>query len=481
MSCGFSWRAFAPPPGVEEALLSQRVYVTRNHLAAQCTGGFNDTARAVHRWRRGTAALCDANNFPLYMSSEAECVEQAADSSQRRLPGFSTDAQRCSAAGCIAATSLRRLPVPLLARFAAARAGVLPPHPHLVYARDAVLDIGVRTATETYVPACAPRFQRLARVVQAPNVSVPPQNVPKPKGASFDKFLALPYGPSYSVAALVRDCRAGGQPRGGACPIPRYARVFSMPQMHFTALFHFMIEVWPRIGPWVAEIRADRGLKVHADPYGDGKGWQARFFSLIGIPRSQLVAGVVFADEVVVPRVGYSHNPHLNLWGLSALRSDIEARHAPPRVAEGVGAGTGRSKVLLLLRRRAGPMRRRSDDSVFGDNFVVELERVLPRHRVRVFDTDGDLVLAACLPCQVRLFQRADVVLGSHGAGLSHLLWARRGAVVLERTRPVDSLIYLELATVLGLKYFPVPRSLGVGAPLVARVAQLVQLGESVP
>ena len=256
-----------------------------------------------------------------------------------------------------------------------------------------------------------------------------------------------------------------------------------MPQMSFTALFHFMVEIWPRIGPWVAEIRADRKFMVHADPYGDGKGYQARFFSLIGIPRSQLVSGVVFADEVVVPRVGYSHNPHLNIWGIHALRSEIEARHPPPPRVVDTETGADRHKTILLLRRRPGPGRRRSDDNVFSDSFVAELERALPRHRVSVFDTDSNRSLAACLICQVRLFQRADVVLGSHGAGLSHLMWMRRGAVVVERTRPVDSLIYSELATIVGLKYFPLPsvqRARSARA-VVARVAQLVQLGESVP
>lgn len=61
----------------------------------------------------------------------------------------------------------------------------------------------------------------------------------------------------------------------------------------------------------------------------------------------------------------------------------------------------------------------------------------------------------SCIACQARAFMTADVIIGSHGAGLSHTLFAPRGAVVIERITSGDSQIYAELPFILGMKYFP--------------------------
>jgi hypothetical protein len=299
------------------------------------------------------------------------------------------------------------------------------------------------------------------------------------QAASYDDFLKRPFGDKYAVAALVEACRAGGS---GGCPVPRHARVFSMPQVYYSATFHLMVEVLPRVAPFLAELRADEGMMVHVDPYGLDQrhaDMLARHFELLGVSRARLVSGAIFADEVVVPTVGISHQPHLNLWGLTALRAEVEARHGPAQLARPPVSGGGavaRDRELLLLRRSSG---RRDDSHIFSDSFVRSLERALPRHTITVFDTGTNRSLAACILCQVRLFQRADAIVGSHGAGLSHLMWARRGAVVVEGVRPADSFIYVEMATIFGLKYLPLAPfgSKSGGAPLAPRVAQLVQVG----
>ena len=60
----------------------------------------------------------------------------------------------------------------------------------------------------------------------------------------------------------------------------------------------------------------------------------------------------------------------------------------------------------------------------------------------------------------------ADVIIGSHGAGLSHILFAKkRGAVVLERiSNSGNSGIYAELPYMMGLKYFPMEDEAGAEA-----------------
>jgi capsular polysaccharide biosynthesis protein len=60
---------------------------------------------------------------------------------------------------------------------------------------------------------------------------------------------------------------------------------------------------------------------------------------------------------------------------------------------------------------------------------------------------------------QVRSCMEADIVIGLHGAQLTNLLWAKRGATVLEfipDTMPTPT-VFNALAGVLGMKYLSVP------------------------
>ena len=74
----------------------------------------------------------------------------------------------------------------------------------------------------------------------------------------------------------------------------------------------------------------------------------------------------------------------------------------------------------------------------------------------------SDSELMKCLECQVRAFMTADVIIGSHGAGLSHVMFAKRGGTLLERLEGAhDSGIYPELAFLMGIKYFPMDGNAG--------------------
>ena len=67
-----------------------------------------------------------------------------------------------------------------------------------------------------------------------------------------------------------------------------------------------------------------------------------------------------------------------------------------------------------------------------------------------------------CLDCQARYFGTANVVIDSHSAGLSLVLFAKEGGTVLERlVHKSESGIYAELPFLLGMKYFPMDPSAG--------------------
>ncbi len=158
----------------------------------------------------------------------------------------------------------------------------------------------------------------------------------------------------------------------------------------------------------------------------------------------------------VVPTSGYAHSPYLNYWNILYLRQRVEQR-----IGAAGSLSNGRRKILIVVRDKG----RRGDTSFFYDSFFTRLCRGLNgTHDVDLF-ASSNKTLMSCLECQVRAFQSADVIIGSHGAGLSHVVFAKKGAILMERLHTsFDSGIYSELAYMIGLKYFPIGKFANVDA-----------------
>jgi hypothetical protein len=221
--------------------------------------------------------------------------------------------------------------------------------------------------------------------------------------------------------------------------------------------FHWYIEIWPRIAPFLPSLLADDAPSIAIYIGCKVQGYHRDFFELAGLNSSKvaLIDEVpVFAKEVIIPTSGYSHSPLLNYWNLVSMREHVEQRirvSMPVKLKE-------RRKVLILVRDKPGG--RRADSNYFSEQFLNDLSTGLnSTHDVETFRSSND-ELMSCLLCQVRAIQSADVIIGSHGAGLSHLLFAKDKATVLERmTSDGDSGIYAELAFLVGSKYFPVAKN----------------------
>jgi hypothetical protein len=318
---------------------------------------------------------------------------------------------------------------------------VLPHPPYLVHARNAVLTESVRTADESYVTVCSP-FWYIA--------------------ADFKKHrpdrVRTEGGRWLQMDSLQRDCRAGSS----ACPIPRHKKVVYLSQVYAGEYFHFAMEIWPRVAPFIEAFRRDPELVFHTsynsrNYSAKAHAMQAPFFELLGIPRDRLISEAVFAEEVIIPQVGYSHNPALNLWPILAVRDDVEHRYGftakPAHIAQ-----SARPLVVVVLVRDVG---RRQDGKYFTDAWMRGLEGELPRHRVVPF-VSSNTTMMRCFRCQVEVFQHADVVVGAHGAGLVHLMWVPPRATVIELLNE-GSMIYREMALMLGQKYFILPTKSSAG------------------
>jgi hypothetical protein len=444
-SCSFTSVPFHPTANTIAHTLDRQVYLTSGHTTRQCNEMFGT--------RRGsksmdTAITCMANNFPIDFLSRKECFDRATDSTTNK-PGNKPDLTRvdrfsCTGPTCMVQMRFGDLQLPGLARFGATSQGVLPPPPYLVYAQNAVVAHNVRTINESYILACAPYWLPAADFKN---------NDPR------------------TAKDLQQRCQA---PSGEAdtCPFPRHKKVVFLSQIFAGGYFHFVMEIWPRIAPFIEAFRRDPDLVFHTcaeskEISAKALAMQASFYELLGIPQERLVSETVFAEEVIIPQVGYSHNPILNLWPTLALRDDLEHRHGvsakPAHITQ-----SSRPLVVVAIVRDSG---RRQDRSYYTDAWAEGLEARLPRHRVILFKSSNATMLQ-CLPCQIEQFQHADVVVGSHGAGLVHLLWVPPRATVVE-ILDGGSMIYREIALMLGHKYVILPN----GSP-VDDVANIIRVAD---
>lgn len=187
------------------------------------------------------------------------------------------------------------------------------------------------------------------------------------------------------------------------------------------------------------------------------KEFHPQFYDLVGLENITLISAEppVFAREVIAPTEGFSHSPLLNYWNLVAMRQKVIASMGPIEKPK--------NKIVLVIIRDAS---RRGDSNIYSDKFLKELSDGLPDVYKVVPFRSSDKKMMACIACQVRAFMTADVIIGSHGAGLSHTLFAPTGALILERTvGGGNSGIYSELPFLLGMKYFPMDvNEAGAGA-----------------
>ena len=237
----------------------------------------------------------------------------------------------------------------------------------------------------------------------------------------------------------------------------------------FTVTYSLFWVLLARIAPFLESLLADDmpkfAIRIGCD---EVKEFHPRFFDLLGLNSSNVKligTETVFAKEVFVPTEGFSHSPLSNYWNLMSVRSHIETRLGPTMHLD-----TNKTTVLVIMRDAS----RQGDIHVYNQQFIRKLSAGLPNHDVTPFRS-SDTALMACLDCQVRAFMAANVIIGSHGAGLSNLLFAKSGGTILERIVSTgDSGIYAELSYMVGLKYFPIDETASVDVYL-----DIIQFAES--
>eukprot|EP00887_Chlorella_sp_A99_P003387 scaffold7.g3387.t1 len=203
---------------------------------------------------------------------------------------------------------------------------------------------------------------------------------------------------------------------GGAPPLPprgpaeaaagceRHARLASVIQRFGHMYYHFLEEALPR----VAALRAAGALTPETKLLAWG------YLGLLGIPRSQVVAydplKTYCADELLVPAPTPRIEPPRE--ALLAARAALDVHTLPAE-----------QRDLIVYASREGQASRRVANEAA---LLAAVRGAFPGLRLAVHR--GDLPAADA----IELFQRAKVIIGPHGAGLSHALFAAPGTTLVE-------------------------------------------------
>ena len=246
----------------------------------------------------------------------------------------------------------------------------------------------------------------------------------------------LPYSCSQDTTAT--------PPRGYAKTVV-YGEVFIMTQFWGGAHFHKMLEGFPRLAPYLAFLRANEHVLIHA---AETSGYTAATLHFLGLNPERLVTGLCRAKVVYMPQstpCGFAHAQSTQL--LSALYRERIRRKAT----------TTRNGLVLVQRSgtrrftRAGAIQAALRSVANETGLVFELYPDQPPPSMDV---------------SMRTFAGAAVVVAPHGAGLSNLVYAQPGTYVVEAVcnPPHVNMCYQWTAHVLGMRYHALPSRHGCEA-----------------
>jgi capsular polysaccharide biosynthesis protein len=239
------------------------------------------------------------------------------------------------------------------------------------------------------------------------------------------------------------DCGGGrGGIEGGGRSTQHHGKVVVLTQFWGEGYFHFLLENLPRLFPVLDMVISDPRIKIHV-PIGGGGSFIPYLLESLGIERHRLVTGNVEADVVVYPETVQCGSP--KLVQLSALRSMLEfvgTRGICPQLAF--------SKRFILVVSREGGARnivnqRELVDALIRNTNNIDVE-------VRVFRPQP---LDKCSHHRdMQIFKNSLVVVAPHGAGLSNIILANPGMVVIEIQTSNINMCYMDIALRLGLRHF---------------------------
>ena len=232
---------------------------------------------------------------------------------------------------------------------------------------------------------------------------------------------------------------------GNISSTPEYQEVFVITQVFSMNFYHRNIEVFSKLAVYLNFLKENPEIKIHIGKASINQHWK----DMIGLDSKRYLYGSVKAHILYVPEPSYTgHTNPLPIQMLSKLfRTEIHKRY-----------GYKKRDAIILINQ--------SNSRVLKQRMTVRsyLSDIASQYNLTLVEFNDNPVMS--YKDSMKLFNRALLVVGPHGAGFTNLLYSEPGVFVIEALcETLRSLLcYQSLTYALGHHYYGIT-SVGNSCP----------------
>ena len=222
---------------------------------------------------------------------------------------------------------------------------------------------------------------------------------------------------------------------GNISSTPKYQEVFVITQIFSRHFYHRNIELFPKLAVYLNFLKENPEIKIHIGKAPINQLWK----DMIGLDSKRYLYGSVKAHILYVPEPNYTgHTNPLPIQMLSKLyRTEIHKRY-----------GYKKRDAIILINR--------SNSRVLKQRMTVRsyLSDIASQYNLTLVEFNDNPVMS--YKDSMKLFNRALLIVGPHGAGFTNLLYSEPGVFVIEALceTPKSFLCYQSLSYALGHHYY---------------------------
>ena len=254
-------------------------------------------------------------------------------------------------------------------------------------------------------------------------------------------------------------CFGTTEPQAEYNTTPIYNEVFVVTQYWGESFYHRMVELFPRLSPFLQFLKENVNIKIHINGGAEDDVTKMIFTSL-GLNPSRAVQGTLRSKVAYLPRgtpCGIPNIPETQILA-NVYHNYIKKEVSP----------TLRNK-LILIKRSANASRAFQAQAEIEDM----VKTIAGKYNLQYYLWDDDPLPP--ISEAMRVFYQAAMIVAPHGAGEANMVFSQPGTYVIEVicNRPYMNLCYQRLAHILGLRYFAVQATGGCDEVILVNPATI--------